>query len=73
MTALAILHFSPVPAYFCCGWVKSPIWDNGIWGIWGIWNMEHGKWNMKYRIRDKRQEIRDVVKRYNGYGIGERR
>ena len=25
MTAIAILQFSPVPAYFCCGWVKSPI------------------------------------------------
>ena len=25
MTANAILQFSPVPAYFCCGWVKSPL------------------------------------------------
>ena len=24
MTGIAILRFSPVPAYFCCGWVKSP-------------------------------------------------
>ena len=27
MTVIAILQFSPVPAYFCCGWVKSPIWN----------------------------------------------
>ena len=25
MNAIAILQFSPVPAYFCCGQVKSPI------------------------------------------------
>ena len=25
MTAITILQFSPVPAYFYCGWVKSPI------------------------------------------------
>ena len=25
MTVIALLQFSPVPAYFCCGWVKSPI------------------------------------------------
>ena len=24
-TAIAILQFSPVPAYFCCGQVKSPV------------------------------------------------
>ena len=26
MKAITILQFSPVPAYFCCGWVKSPIY-----------------------------------------------
>ena len=25
-----ILQFSPVPAYFCCGWVKSPICTHGL-------------------------------------------
>ena len=25
MTAIAILQFSPLPAYFGCGWVKSSI------------------------------------------------
>ena len=23
MKSIAMLQFSPVPAYFCCGWVKS--------------------------------------------------
>ena len=25
MTGIAILQFSPVPAYFSCGWVKSGV------------------------------------------------
>ena len=27
MTGITKLQFSPVPAYFCCGYVKSPICD----------------------------------------------
>ena len=30
MTEIAILQFSPVPAYFCCGWVNSPIYVFGV-------------------------------------------
>ena len=26
LTAITILQFSAQPAYFVCGWVKSPIW-----------------------------------------------
>ena len=38
VTGTAILQFSPVLAYSCCGWVKSPIWE---WGQGTCTLMKH--------------------------------
>ena len=37
MTAIAILQIAPVPAYFSCGWMKSPIClaDSQYMYMWG--------------------------------------
>ena len=46
MTVIAILQFSPVPAHFCCGWVKSHI----CWACRSFLIIVAGKWGEIWRV-----------------------
>ena len=48
ITAITIIQFSPVQVYFCCGWVKSPLWwyflrTTLFAAAWQIWDLRSSK------------------------------